>query len=406
MEADGSQRQLLASIPYNLSYYGLSPDGTKLAMGLRPRFLNIMEISSGEIIKTIPHAGVNELHEVAEKGNIVSWSPDGNRFVFLREKSALEGIELVLYDMLTDTQLVLTADEALYRSPVWSPDGKKIAVASMPSCGILPWQCPPENNNWDIVVFDLDKQSSQKLTYFDDIAGRFQDIWSKSLCNLQWSPKGDYILFENSCSQFGFNEGKEIFVVSAKGEDVIQLTNFDYDDSRYIVHYTAKWLAPDNQLFVGYSIIPIPPSSGLTAQYGYDIYQDNNFHEAHSAVLSRDDTIFYPQWTTFAQQFVSTQEHKDSGCRQLFWSEFINSEFTAITKDEWPLLAIYSDVLRSPNGNFLAYLTTGNECEINNGIKPRIVLIDLSSEQIAVLDIGELQGDMALIDWFEILTVE
>ena len=183
----------------------------------------------------------------------------------------------------------------------------------------------------------------------------------------------------------------------------------DFQVGGRIMHtpHTTKWLASDNQLFVGYSIIPtMSPSYGLTAQYGYDIYQDNNFYEAHSVILEGDDITFYPKWTTFSGQFVSTQELEDSGCRQLLWSEFIDSKFVATPKIDWPLLATYADVLRSPNGDFLAYLTTGEECGMDTDVHPGIVLIDLNSEHIAISDIAELSGDITLIDWFEISTIK
>jgi hypothetical protein len=70
------------------------------------------------------------------------------------------------------------------------------------------------------------------------------------------------------------------------------------------------------------------------------------------------------------------------------------------------LLATYSDILRSPNGDFLAYLTTGEECGTDNDVNPSIVLINLNGEQIVVPDIGELSEDITLIGWFEIPTIK
>ncbi|MCC6605574.1 MAG: PD40 domain-containing protein [Anaerolineae bacterium] len=405
MREDGTQLELLASVPYELSYYGLSPDGTKLAMGLRTNFLTILDVPSGKIIKTIRDVGVNELHELAEKGNIVSWSPNGNQLVFLREISAIQGVELVLYDTLNDTQLVLTADEALYRSPAWSPDGQYLAAAKMQSCGLPPWQCSPEANNWDIVVFDLKSQTSQQITHFENIAGRFQNVWSKSLCGLKWSPTGDFILFENGCSAFGQNEGKEVFVVSREGVQLVQLTDFDYDDSRYIVRYTTKWLASDNQLFVAYSIMPMmPPSYGLVAQHGFDIYQQSDFNQGNRVVLDNDDSTYHPIWATYNDgQFFASVEHESSGCRQLIQGnyDYGTSELTLTPKSDWPLLATYSDILTSSNGSYLAYLTTGEICSAEDHTQTQIVLADLEQDQITLLEMTAFTEEVRLLDWID-----
>lgn len=403
VEADGTGRELITTIPLNHSFYGFSPDGTKLATGLRPKTLNIMEVSSGKILATISEAGVNEWHELMEKGKIVAWSPDGNQIVFLRETLATEGIELVLYNITDGIQTILASDGSLYRSPVWSPDGRQIAVAKIASCGLPFRQCPPEENNWNIVVFNVDNHTSQQITNFDNIAGKFQSLLSKSLCGLDWSPAGDFILFENSCSQFEPNAGREVFVVSTKTKQVVQLTDFNYDDNRYIVHYAPKWLGMDNHLLVGYSIIPMmPPSSGLTAQHGYNVYQNNAFNKMHSINLEEYPNIF-PIWSTIDDQFaLMTKNDNETNCRQLFLGEQSESDYTVTPQTDWPLLTTYSNVLRSSTGNHLAYLTTGENCDGENNPQPSIVTINLNTNQVSTHDMTGLSGEIELLEWVQL----
>ena len=112
-------------------------------------------------------------------------------------------------DQVTRQVTRLTYNDALDQTPVWSPDGERIAFVS------------GGNLNSDIYVMNADGSGITRLTHnkADDLSD-----WSLSPA---WSPDGERIAFYS---------GRDIYVMNADGSGITRLThNGDSSPCPYMV---------------------------------------------------------------------------------------------------------------------------------------------------------------------------
>lgn len=126
------------------------------------------------------------------------WSPDGRRIAFVSERDS-GGIYIM--DAEGGGLTFLTGG----RNPTWSPDGNRIAFVSN------------QDYNAEIFVINVDGSAETRLTNrpTDDT-------------HPVWSPDGKYIAFESEES----NKNDEIYVMNADGKEIINLTNNPSHDTR------------------------------------------------------------------------------------------------------------------------------------------------------------------------------
>jgi eukaryotic-like serine/threonine-protein kinase len=103
-----------------VSYSGLtfSPDGSYL-------YYIASERGGNGAIYKIPALGGESRRLVSDAGGQISFSPQGDRFVFIRNESMLMTANEEGSDQKTLANL---ADGETWKNPVWSPDGKRIAA--------------------------------------------------------------------------------------------------------------------------------------------------------------------------------------------------------------------------------------------------------------------------------------
>ncbi len=158
------------------------------------------------------------------------WSPDGSKIAFASRR-ALDGSNTAnanftanIWVMNADgssakAQTHLTAVGALSSSPVWSPDGSKIAFSSMRALdGTDNANTNTTSNIW---VMNADGSSAKALTLLTAI-GSSSGI-------LVWSPDGSKIAFQSSRALDGTNNANtnltdNIWVVNADGSGAKALT--------------------------------------------------------------------------------------------------------------------------------------------------------------------------------------
>jgi Tol biopolymer transport system component len=102
-----------------------------------------------------------------------TWSPDGNKLVFVSEVGNYS--QLHLLDWTTRTHSVLTTTSYDKGQPSWSPDGRYIAYAVM-----------QQNRDMDLYILELSQMTEWQLTNYPGIV----EIWGP-----KWSPDGKYIAF-------------------------------------------------------------------------------------------------------------------------------------------------------------------------------------------------------------------
>lgn len=145
------------------------------------------------------------------------WSPDGQKIVFV-----CNNLEICIMNSDGSGLVQLTDDSFQETSPAWSPDGQKIAFGSK------------RTGRRDIYVIDVNSGELTRLT--------FDETWDG---NPTWSPDGEQIAFEVSPPFEEAYYGTVIYIMSASGRDLRQLTYLP--SGAYANHYSPAW-SPDGTL--------------------------------------------------------------------------------------------------------------------------------------------------------------
>lgn len=244
MNPDGSnQTRLIKSIE---GHYSWSPDGKKIACA-SITFRPTLKLSRQEHIYIVDLTTnkVTKLTSINQWNEWPAWSPDGKKIVFASSTSSGKANDLNPPDLSTFDIYVINADgtnqtrlttEGGY-APAWSPDGKKIAFASI------------RDGKWYIYIMNTDGSNQTRLTegfepswspdgrkiVFTRWYGQRQIFtinvdgsnltmltWTPDTQNVHpcWSPDGKQIAFAST------RDGNwEIYVMNADGSNQIRLTN-------------------------------------------------------------------------------------------------------------------------------------------------------------------------------------
>jgi Tol biopolymer transport system component/LysM repeat protein len=167
-----------------------SPDGEKIV------FVSMRDLYSA--IYTMNADGTSPIRLTEEQISVGMpvWSPDGETIAFVSKRSGL----FTLYTMSVDgtDQTRLTDDSLGQLTPAWSPAGDKLAFAQRTTRG-----------DFDLFVMDITSQTITQLTQNpgDDLAPA-------------WSPDGNQIVFMSKVNEFF-----ALFLVNPDGSGVVPLTN-------------------------------------------------------------------------------------------------------------------------------------------------------------------------------------
>lgn len=106
------------------------------------------------------------------------WSPDGQRIAFVSQRDGNRDIYMISADTLTDTQPVnITRHPSEDWTPAWSPDGQKIAFSSN------------RQGNWEIFIVNPDGTDLRQIT--NDGEGNLSPVWSPDGQTMAYASKRD-----------------------------------------------------------------------------------------------------------------------------------------------------------------------------------------------------------------------
>jgi Tol biopolymer transport system component len=246
----------------------ISPDGSKIVFGLYSSYLN----NSTDIYVT--NTTCSHYMRVSDIGGVSPcWALDGTKVVFMLSQSFSGVKHKLLYKQspvqsTTDRSLVidfynsdpaiapvgkvqlssngqylmssngiytfdtngknlnkiipLESDSQYYYSPVWSPDGTKIAVISL--------DCSKNNRikNYSLILFNSNG-SNPNILYTLSATDK-GSVWTKKEYSVCWSPDGTKLAFTRP-NDAGINTTANIFVIKTDHTGFTQVTNnlFAYD---------------------------------------------------------------------------------------------------------------------------------------------------------------------------------
>jgi len=305
--------------------YWLSPDGQHIALltpweadGLaHPQHsLTIIDLFKGTPIDQIADAGRydSERDWAFVSDESIVWSPTGDKFIFERNSASGQGVDLWVYDLKNTSTNALTMDEATNWNPAWSPDGEKIAFTSRKPCGKAIGECTPEEEYWDIVVIDGEGTGEPTVFDFRDTDFFVDDPYIvKSLCNLQWSPDGDRIAFENRCSGQGEAAPHDVFILDLKSGQINSVTNFvKSPDSSSIFDYGYwfTWSQTGDELYIGYSKHDILNNSFSLAG-GFSIVDTKTLESINTAEIY--GLLTRRGWSSDTNSFIGFTKRIENG---------------------------------------------------------------------------------------------
>ena len=187
-------------------------DGHALAIsagGDRIAFVKDGEIWSASLRDTKPAA---QLMHTRGRASELRWSPKGEKLAFVSNRGDHNFIGV--YDATAKTLRYLSPSVDWDSSPVWSPDGARVAFIRMPTSSRKPeFGANRTESPWSIVVASVATGDGKEIWKAEEgVGSAFRDIVSDA--QLMWA-QSDYIVFP--WERDGWTH---LYKVSANGSDV------------------------------------------------------------------------------------------------------------------------------------------------------------------------------------------
>jgi serine/threonine protein kinase/Tol biopolymer transport system component len=200
--ATGSTAQVELGSPGEIEGLNFSLDGNYLYFVKRDESVGV-----GTLFQA-PSLGGAPRQVTVDLDSPISFSPDGKRFVFVRQVTKAKTSKLIVANIDGSGEqdlLVLTSPPHFSdNGPAWSPDGKRIAVADNPT---------GEVDKYAVEIVDVDSKTKTRLGSLDWI----------SPDQMAWLPDGSAILFNARVAKTSLNA--QLFSLSYPDAEVRRVTN-------------------------------------------------------------------------------------------------------------------------------------------------------------------------------------
>jgi serine/threonine protein kinase/Tol biopolymer transport system component len=198
----GSTALVLPGTQQEIAGLTFSIDGNYLYLIKRDESLGL-----GTLFQ-IPSLGGTPTQRVVDVDSPISFSPDGKRFVFVRQSSKTKTSNLIIANADgTGEKILSTLNNPAYFSsngPAWSPDGTRIAVSEIPEGDF-------NKNNLETIAVD---------------SGTKTHLGSRNWANprqMTWLPDGSAIVFPAPADKMSVNP--QIWEVSYPDAEARRITN-------------------------------------------------------------------------------------------------------------------------------------------------------------------------------------
>jgi eukaryotic-like serine/threonine-protein kinase len=200
--ATGSTAQVELGSPGEIEGLNFSLDGNYLYFVKQDESVGV-----GSLFQA-PSLGGAPRQVITDVDSPISFSPDGKRFVFVRQSNKNKTSNLILANSDgsgEQTLLVLNNPPRFSdNGPAWSPDGKRIAVADDPS---------GEFDKFAVEIVDIASKTKTRLGTVDWIAPD----------QMAWLPDGSALLFNARVAKTSLNA--QLFSLSYPDAEVRRVTN-------------------------------------------------------------------------------------------------------------------------------------------------------------------------------------
>ena len=151
-----------------------------------------------------------------------SISPDGQQIAVNRKDPTTGNVDIWRIDLETDTPSPLTSTASFDADPVWSPDSQEIAFSSY------------RNGKWSLWKKNIGADQEERL--WEAAEG------TRALIPMDWSPDGQFILFDLRGPDQG--SGSDVWVLPVSGDDPWPLLN-DPSFNERAAHFSqnGEWVA-------------------------------------------------------------------------------------------------------------------------------------------------------------------